>query len=346
MGAYPCKGRDGIQNGGARLGDGGQVPVQLGTILERFAAAHAGVPHVLRLAGTRPGPRVGLVALVHGNEPAGALALARLLDLGFHPRRGELLLMLAHPEAARRGVRFLQQDLNRIWHRLERPDAGVELRRARELAPLLARLDVVLDIHTTRHPTPPFLIVGRTSKALELARRIATPPIVVRDEGHAAGRRLVDYGPFVDPAHPATALLLEAGSHGDPASVDAAVACVLALLLRLDMLPAEMEAWLPPVRGRDVSVLEVVRTVTVAREPFVFRRDVTHFARLGRAGSVLARDGDEPVLVPDDDCIAVLPLDHPRRGHTAVRLARLAAGPPLPEPRAALRRRDDRRDRG
>ncbi len=295
--------------------------------LAPFAAADGGVSHVLRLESGRPGPRVGLVALVHGNEPAGARALARLLELGVGPARGALVLILAHPEAAARGVRFLERDLNRIWDRLDEPADGPELRRARLLRPLLSELDVLLDLHTSRVATPPFLIAA-TDRSLALARALATPPIVVRDHGHAAGRRLVDWGPFADPARRATALLLEAGRHDDPASVDAALSCILALLRHLAMLDAETASWLPPPRPRPVSVLEVTRTVTVDRGPFVFARDIRHFAVLPAAGTLVAHDGPRPVRTPHDDCVVVLPAHRPRPGQTAVRLARLVEGPP------------------
>ncbi len=292
-----------------------------------FVTARADVPHVLRLDSGRPGPRVGLVALVHGNEPAGARALGRLLELGVRPVRGALVLILAHPEAAARGVRFLERDLNRVWDRLDEPADGPELRRARRLRPLLAELDVVLDLHTSRVATPPFLLAGPTDKAAALARALATPPIVVRDHGHAAGRRLIDWGPFADPARPETALLLEAGRHDDPASVDAALSCILALLRHLAMLDAETASWLPPPRPRPVSVLEVTRTVTVDRGPFVFARGIRHFALLPAAGTLVARDGPRPVRTPHDDCVVILPAHRPRPGRTAMRLARLVEGP-------------------
>ena len=44
-----------------------------------WLAGNTGVPGVTALAGPRPGPHVVLVALLHGNEIAGALVLDRLL---------------------------------------------------------------------------------------------------------------------------------------------------------------------------------------------------------------------------------------------------------------------------
>ena len=88
----------------------------------------------------RPGPRVMVQALTHGNEICGAIALDRLLRLAARPVRGKLVLAFANVEAFRKfdpanpyASRFVDEDFNRVWTRevLDGSRDSVELRRAR-----------------------------------------------------------------------------------------------------------------------------------------------------------------------------------------------------------------------
>ena len=70
----------------------------------------------------RPGPRVLVQALTHGNEICGALALEWLFAQSFAPRAGQLTLVFANvaafesfdPDAPHRS-RYVDEDLNRVW---------------------------------------------------------------------------------------------------------------------------------------------------------------------------------------------------------------------------------------
>jgi len=297
--------------------------------LRPFAAGSHGVPYVWTLDSGRPGPHAGVVALVHGGEAAGAHALVRLFDLGLHPARGRLTLVFANPEAARchdprapHRARFLAADLNRLWDPEEPGGDSPEARRRRELLPLVAKLDVVLDIHTAGSDTPPVLMCGRDGEGLSLAVRIASVRVVLRDAPRSDGLRLVDRVR----AQGGVGLLLEAGRHDDPASADVALACVLELLAALEMLDAATAALLP-ARTPAPSILEVTHEVRVERGPFLMSRGVRHLTPVGPAGTLLARDGGRPVRAPYDGCIPVLPARRPPPGTVALRLARHVAGP-------------------
>ena len=89
--------------------------------------------------------------------------------------------------------------------------------------------DILLDLHSMLWPSEPLLLCGPTEKGADLARAIGTPGLVVADEGHASGRRLIDYGRFAEPDGP-VALLVEAGQHWQAATVAQARASVRALL--------------------------------------------------------------------------------------------------------------------
>jgi len=53
------------------------------------------------LRGDEPGPIVGLLGMLHGNEPAG-IGLWRFAEALGRPARGEIHLILGHPDAVAR----------------------------------------------------------------------------------------------------------------------------------------------------------------------------------------------------------------------------------------------------
>jgi hypothetical protein len=69
-------------------------------------------------------------------------------------------------------------------------------------------------------------------------------------------------------------------------------------------------------------VVEVTATVTIASDDFRFTIPVRGLQTIARAGTVYATDGGMNIATPLDDCVLIMPTRHPKRGETAVRLAR------------------------
>ena len=135
---------------------------------------------------------------MHGNEPAGVLALQQVLG-SLHashlPFRGRFVGLAGNRAALARGCRYIDQDFNRLWSpervrqlkRQERSaDTGAEDAEQRELleeieAQLTRRHGpvVFLDLHTTSAAGQPFVVIGDTL----LNRRFAFPPPGCGDPG-------------------------------------------------------------------------------------------------------------------------------------------------------------------
>ena len=64
-----------------------------------LATANTGVDGFLTREAQTPGPHVALLALMHGNEIGGAIALDQLLRAGLRPTRGRLTFGFANLEA-------------------------------------------------------------------------------------------------------------------------------------------------------------------------------------------------------------------------------------------------------
>ncbi len=111
-----------------------------------------------------PGPRLIVTGAVHGNETCGTVAIRRVLD---DIRQGRLVVTagtvsfvpVTNPLAHERRQRQGDRNLNR---RLLPTDATREFEDhvANWLCPLLARHDVLLDLHSFHTPGEPFVMVG------------------------------------------------------------------------------------------------------------------------------------------------------------------------------------------
>jgi Succinylglutamate desuccinylase / Aspartoacylase family len=306
--------------------------------LRPFLAGNS-LPGVWSFAAAAPGPHVAVVALVHGNEIAGAVVLERWLRAGLRPARGRLSLVLANTAAFVRfdpedptASRFIDEDLNRLWddETLESGRRSCELLRARALRPLFDTVDVLLDLHSMLWPSDPLMLAGRTLRARRLALAVGIPPLVVADDGHPAGRRLIDYGPFADPDGSRTAVLVEAGAHWEASTIALTAACA-ARLLRVsgavepdDPALGEPPGDLAAETAGPPRLAEVTHTIAARSAGFAFMRPFRGGEVVRPRNTLLALDGEEEIRTPYDDCVLVMPSLVTMPGHTAVRLARFA----------------------
>jgi predicted deacylase len=292
------------------------------------------IPYVTRLDSGRPGPHVLVNGVTHGNELCGAIAVDFLFKHAIRPIRGVLSLSFANVAAFRRfdarapeTSRFVDEDFNRLWDvtTLDGPRQSAELARAREMRPLIEQVDFLLDIHSMQHMTPPLALCGPMPKGRALALAVGVPQTVVADTGHAAGRRMRDYGAFSDAASPKAALLVECGQHWQASSAAVAIETTLRFLKHLDLLDAAALAHLPAAAPPRQSVIEVTAAVTVTADRFEFTQRFIGQEIIPVAGTVIGLDGDQPVTTPYDNCVLIMPSRRLTRGQTAVRLGRIVA---------------------
>lgn len=291
------------------------------------AGSNCGVPGVWRFAAAAPGPHVAITALIHGNEVCGAQALWGVLQDRPAPSRGSLTLVFCNLEAYARlddankeERRWLDEDLNRVWGRLDAPaQAGdsYELRRAREILPWVRDADALLDLHSMSGAAPALGLVGLAPKNVDFARQVGYPALLVRDAGHAAGLRLIDRVPFGDAAAAPVAMLVECGQHFSRAAFDAADEAVRRTIgVVLEGGPAGPSA--------PQSLIEITQAVTIETDAFEFVREWPNMSVVAVAGTVVARDGAREVRTPHDDTWLVMPASarYRKPGLTGVRFGR------------------------
>lgn len=185
-----------------------------------------------RYLGKLPGPLVICIGGIHGNEPAGALALEVVLKKlhdGSPPFRGEMIALAGNVNALNSGVRYRQQDLNRMWapdrinelnaQLIDQP-ATAEEAEQRELLEIIKTAlaghngeAVFLDLHTTSSNGSPFAIISDTLINRRLALELDVPIILGLEEN--LDGTILNYVNELGHA----AIGFEAGQHRSPASL-------------------------------------------------------------------------------------------------------------------------------
>lgn len=298
--------------------------------ISEWLAGNTGVPGFTTRDSGLPGPHVAVLALTHGNELAGGIVLDRLLRAGLVPVRGRLTFGFVNLQGFQQFdplrptiSRFLDEDINRVWEPavLDGPRHSRELDRAREIRPLIDTVDVLLDLHSMLWPSEPLILCGTSAKGRELARGIGRPALVVADHGHVNGQRIIDYPRFADPDTPFAAILVEAGLHWQPDTVETAMASAVGLFRHLRLVADD--APLPPLpAAAPQRFATVTNAVTAMTKNFAFVQAYHGGDVIPRRNTLIALDGETEIRTPHDDCLLVMPSLRPSRGHTAVRLAR------------------------
>jgi predicted deacylase len=302
--------------------------------IEAYRAGTTGVDYVTTFDSGLAGPHVMVAALTHGNEICGAIALDRLLRAGLRPRRGKLTLAFNNVAAYHTfnprypaASRFVDEDFNRLWDEatLDGPRQSTELTRVRALRRFVEAADFLLDIHSMQHATAPLMLAGTLDRSVALAQRVGIPELIMCDAGHAAGKRMRDYGEFGNPAAAKTALLIEAGQHWQARTAEVATDVMLRFLVALGTLNEDEAARLggPDFAARPHQrVIEVTEAVTITGQRFEFAGDFRGLEVLTAKGTLIGYDDGREVRTPYDNCVLIMPSRRSSRGQTAVRLGR------------------------
>ncbi|MGJ7565172.1 succinylglutamate desuccinylase [Variovorax sp. GB1R11] len=280
--------------------------------ISAYRQGNTGIDYVHRFASGLPGPHVLVTALTHGNEICGMVAATHLLDAGVRPKIGTLTVSFANVEAYEAfdierpyENRQLVHNLNRIWSpaMLDGAQQSPELRRARELRPVLDAADYILDIHSTRAPVQPFWVYPEFERNAGLALAIGNPLVhLVMPVGGAPGTGVTAYGRHGEAGVDGGALVVECGQHFSQSAADLATDVTLRFLAHLGLVDALPAA---PARApaRRFRLLEVHMVKT---EGFAFARPVLGFETFQK-GELIAVDAGQEIRSPCDDCTIFMP---------------------------------------
>ncbi|VTU23986.1 Succinylglutamate desuccinylase / Aspartoacylase family protein [Variovorax sp. SRS16] len=299
--------------------------------ISAYRQGNAGIDYVHRFASGRLGPHVLINALTHGNEICGMVAATHLLDTGVRPKIGTLTVSFAHVEAYDAfdpekpfDNRQIVHNLNRIWsdELLGGTEDSPELRRARELRPVVAAADHILDIHSTSQPVEPFWVYPAFERNAVAALAIGRPAVhLVMPQGLGSGTPLIQHGRHGEAEGTAgVALVVECGQHFAKSAADLAIAVTMDFLACFGLIERDPAAPAPGPQRR----FELLETRMVKTVDFVFARPVIGFETFAK-GELIATDGPDEIRAPCDDCTVFMPTRAPIVGREAVYLTK-----PLP----------------
>lgn len=160
------------------------------------AEVHRIIGHI---KGNSPGPTLVFFGGIHGNEPAGIHALKHVfsqLETETNLLFGEFFGIAGNLSALAKGIRFVDEDLNRIWlpHRMgslssPEPDGTIEREEMHTLNQMIHEIletasppFYFIDLHTTSGETEPFIVMNDSLLNRRFTRNYPLPCILGIEE--------------------------------------------------------------------------------------------------------------------------------------------------------------------
>ena len=280
-----------------------------------------------QITGAKPGPTVVFFGGIHGNEPAGVIALEKVFDelAKMDPDKlaGKVVAMKGNRPALAQKKRFLNQDLNRMWTEGSIKEITEKTTEALtseegELLQLGAKLEKILqtqsaplyfiDLHTTSSETRPFITVNDALINRKFARLFKVPTILGIEEFLE--------GPLLSYINEKGYVCMgfESGSHESEESVLNNISLIWLVLWHSGFLTT-LE---PPIRKEHAEQLrrsskgdrhfyEIThREVITEDDTFRMLPGFRNFQRI-KKGRTLARNGNKEI-VADRNTLIFMPL--------------------------------------
>lgn len=248
---------------------------------------------IKRFIGNK-GPKIAIMGALHGNEPTGALIIQKLNKvLKKEQINGEIILVIGNPKAYKAKKRFIDTDLNRIFHlNFEKP-YNTEEKRALEIAPILKKVDYLLDIHCTQKPSTAFVYCKNSPKHLQLAEIFECDYIVNPTKKFKLDVKSVSSDDFVD-KNGGIGITYETGWNMDLSTLDKAFQKTKEFLSYLKI------AFMDETPKKSKSILLSVQEYLIPKNTnFKLARDYNNFD-LVKSGKNIAKEGNKGIKRPYD----------------------------------------------
>ncbi len=288
--------------------------------------------------GKEKGPLLLVLGSIHGNEPAGTLALQELFSmLRAEPQknpnfifRGRLVGIRGNLRAIEKNQRFIHKDLNRQWTpdnikrvtstSIESLDS--EDRELRELIHLIKaeiasyqpKEIILLDLHTTTAYGGIFTIVSDDARSISIGLSMHAPVIKGLLKG-ISGTSL-HYFNTKNFGIPTSAICFESGQHQEPMAVTRAVSALVSFLRAAGSVqPEDVEHrhdLLLKTHAESLPTMTKLVTVHSIKkgDNFKMQPGYTNFQKI-KKGTLLASDKNGNILAPCDGMI-LMPLYQPQ----------------------------------
>ncbi|MCW5514699.1 succinylglutamate desuccinylase/aspartoacylase family protein [Muriicola sp. Z0-33] len=274
------------------------------------------------ISGQEKGPTFILFGGIHGNEPAGILALERVFDdLKKYslPIKGKIYGIRGNLKGLSARKRFLDHDLNRLWTNSNIPiirnkapeERSVEEAELMEIYALLKEiLDTntapfyFIDIHTTSSRTVPFITINDALINRRFSRCFPLPVVLGIEE--------YLHGPLLSYINERgyLAVGIESGQHDAVEAVDNAISFIWIALVSAELIPAselpELKVHYHKLKNATYgnrSFYEILsRRELFPGDQFKMEEGFQSFEKIPE-GILLAEHNGEEILAPKDSII-------------------------------------------
>lgn len=274
-----------------------------------------------RYGGESEGPTVICIGSLHGNEPAGIAALKRVFDrlTKLSPTfRGQLIGVSGNLKALDKGIRYIEEDLNRIWkpHIIDgllvsgkhmQARSAEEAERS-ELIEIFAQICqkknsavYFLDLHTTSAQGSPFITIADTLRNRAFTEKFPVPRILgIEEQLDSTLLNYINEWGFI-------AVGFEAGQHDEESSVENSIAALWMMLVGAGCIdPEEIPDYqssyseLKKASMNNAGIYEVCYRHDIENDAgFSMKPGYLNFQDI-RKGEVLAKNYDDEVISPEN----------------------------------------------
>ncbi len=270
---------------------------------------------MIQLEGEEDGPTSVVLVGVHGDEVCGVRALDALLPV-LKIEKGTVWFGYGNPRAIERGVRYTEQNLNRMF----KDDAALSLKermsyeydRAQYLKEYLDRAGALLDVHASFTPdSKPFLICE--PNATGIAECLPVDMVVSGFDAIQPGG--TDY--YMNKIGK-TGICIECGYLGDPASTQRACDGIIAFLKARGHL-------LNDIQPQAQSIIRMKEMYLTKTDSFGLARQFLDFEEIF-GGEVIGIDGLEKIRAGSNGFM-LFARDRNQKGDEAFLFGEKVSGP-------------------
>lgn len=279
------------------------------------------------LKGDGSGPTLIFFAGIHGNEPSGVFALKKVMDTlsaNGHSLKGKVIAIAGNLPALKKGVRYIDYDLNRIWTRAYVSKGfisrvAVNSTEHREQTMILEILKKItstskgpfyfFDLHTTSSDSIPFITINDTLLNRKLSLRYSVPVILGIEE-------YLD-GPILSYINQMgyVSIGFEAGQHDEVASIEKHVAFIYKSLQITEVISKTLYQSLATHVLTETQPEKQVYEITHRHEigygeHFIMNNGFKSFQSISK-GQLLALSNHQPLVAPEKGKI-FMPLYQPQ----------------------------------
>jgi predicted deacylase len=265
---------------------------------------------IWKVTGPIHGPIITILGGVHGNELTGIAVVKKLreqIECGdIKMQGGTLYLALGNLKAIKMHKRGsgIGRDLNRSFpiNLLDHdPIPTYEDSRARELAPVFARSDVLIDMHATNKPSEPFVACLDSDQHEQVYRWFPCTKVLT-DPRFVLGGRPVTTDEYTE-AYGGIGICYETGLAWDTGHIDEVLENILNLLRHKGVIDGKP----PESRSCAQSIFEIIEPIILTPAGFRYAPDYGERSwERFTAGTTLGWHGegvDKPVIASFDGMI-------------------------------------------